>query len=334
MTFAQAAVYFVREACLNLLRSWKISLLAILTIAVSLFLAGVFFLVSGNLGQVIQRWQGESKIVVYLESGSSETDRERIRERLEAAPWTSGIEAVSSESARERFRETFPSLADLLEGWGEEPLPASLEVSLDWQRLDEPELEAWLRELHAAPAVTMVDDDRDWLGQLEAVVLVLRGLGTLLGGILLLTAIFTISSVIRLTAYLYRDEIAVMRLVGATEFFIRGPLYMEGLLQGLAGALLALVTLLGLHTLIVRRSVDSLLASVLASEFLSVSQLLVLTGLGGPAGLGGAISSLRREDLGETAETTTQVWATKCSGAVAAAGSSQSGCSRRPPVCR
>ena len=80
----------------------------------------------------------------------------------------------------------------------------------------------------------MVDDDRDWLRQLEGVVQVVRTVGMALVAVLLLAAIFTIASVIRLTAYLYRDEIGVMRLVGATELFIRGPFYVEGLVQGRA----------------------------------------------------------------------------------------------------
>ena len=167
----------------------------------------------------------------------------------------------------------------------------------------------------------MVDDDRDWLGQLRAVVLVIDALGLVLGGVLLVAAIFTISSVIRLTAYLYRDEIAVMRLVGATEFFIRGPFYLEGLFQGLAGGVLAVAALLGAHAFLTRGGADSLLMSFLASRFLGPATLLALIGLGGLAGLVGAVSSLRKEDLGETAET-------------AGVGAKQQKGGRSPPLSR
>ena len=81
----------------------------------------------------------------------------------------------------------------------------------------------------------MVDDDRDWVAQLEGVLQVIGAVGLGVVAVLMVAAIFTIASVIRLTAYLYRDEIGVMRLVGATELFIRGPFYVEGLLQGLLG---------------------------------------------------------------------------------------------------
>ena len=92
-----------------------------------------------------------------------------------------------------------------------------------------------------------------------------------------------------------------MRLVGATEFFIRGPFYMEGLLQGLAGGALATGALAGAHSLVIERHAETTL-SLLAADFLSPAELLALVGLGGLAGLVGAVTSLRKETLGQTAE--------------------------------
>ena len=303
MTFLQAVVYFLREASSNLIRSWKISLLAISTIALSLFLAGVFLLVSGNLRQLIAGWGEESKIVVYLETAVPDVEKKRLLSLLGQSPWVLHIEAVTAETARERFEQAFPSLSSLLDGWGDDPLPPTLEVVLDRQReIDRDTFDAWIGELSEDPTVAMVDDDRDWLSQLEAVVFALEALGMILGGLLLATAVFTISSVIRLTAYLYRDEIAVMRLVGATEFFIRGPFYMEGLLQGLAGGTGAVMALAGTHSVMTVRYSEATL-SLLAARFLSPVELLSLVALGGLAGAVGAIASLRRETLGQTAET-------------------------------
>ncbi|HEX9731401.1 MAG TPA: permease-like cell division protein FtsX [Thermoanaerobaculia bacterium] len=306
MSFAQAFAYFFQEACQSLVRSWKVSLLAVLTITVSLFLGGVFLLVSGNLETMISRWRAESKIVVYLEAGAADADHGSLLGTLREAPWATGVELVSSATARQRFRHAFPSLADLLEGWGEEPLPSSFEVSLDLARMErgvaQGAFAAWIERIRADPAVSMVDDDRDWLEQLEAVVLVIQGLGMVLGAILLATAVFTISSVIRLTAYLYRDEIAVMRMVGATEFFIRGPFYLEGFLQGIVGSLAAVGALFGAFRFLVERGESSALASVLTAQFLGPAEIALLVGVGALAGMIGAVTSLRKESLGQTAE--------------------------------
>lgn len=302
MSFRQAIAYFAREALVNLFRGWKVSTLAILTIAVSLFLAGVFLLLSSNVRRVVEDWRGESKIVIYLENGIDAASTRSLERQVTSMPWTVTVVAVTPDVAKRRFREAFPSMGDLLDGWGEEPLPASLEVSLDWSRVETAALESWLETIRADPAVTMVDDDRDWLSQLETVVLVIEGIGVLVGSILLLTAVFTISSIIRLTAYLYRDEIAVMRLVGATEFFIRGPFYMEGLLQGLAGGCIATAALYGAHSLVFDGAPETLLGSILAPRFLRPEQQIFLVALGGLAGLAGALVSLRREKLAEPAE--------------------------------
>ncbi len=300
MSFLKALRYFLREATVNLLRSWKVSLLAVLTIAVSLFIGGAFLLVSGNLAASVERWRGELRVVIYLRPDTSEAELRRLAAEAARGPGVASVEPVTAAAARRRFREIFPGLSDLVAGWQEEPLPASLELGLDDRRGRPgrpPMRAAWLDAWRKRPEVTLVDDDREWLGQLETVVAVVRTAGLALVGGLLGAAIFTIASVIRLTAYLHHEEIGIMRLVGATEFFIRGPFYAEGLLQGLIGGVLASGALYGVHQALQARGQSSLFSSVLALDFLSPQQVALLVLLGGAAGLFGAVASLRREAL-------------------------------------
>jgi cell division transport system permease protein len=215
-----------------------------------------------------------------------------------------GVELVGREAALERFRSQFPSLEDVLGDWEEQPLPAALEASLDSARLNEQAFQSWLEEVRAHQATALVDDDRDWLEQVSRVVAMLRAVGFALAGALLLAAIFTTASVVRLTAYLYLDEIAVMRLVGATEFYIRGPFYAEGLLQGLLGGLLSVAALNLSQGLLRGQGVGGaeLWLPQLVSRPLNVGQQILLVVIGGVAGLLGAVLSLRREKLDPTAE--------------------------------
>jgi cell division transport system permease protein len=297
LSFLQAVAYFFREALVNLLRSWKVSLLAVLTITVSLLLGGIFLVASRNLSEAVERWRGEMKVVLYLKPDAPAAQLAQLATQVKAsAPWAPSVEAVSAAAARQRFQESFPSLAGLAEGWEDEPLPASIEVALGDQQ--PARIDSWLETWRKRPEIAMVDDDREWLGQLEAVLTVVRGVGLVLGGGLLGAAIFTIASIIRLTAYLHHEEISVLRLVGATEFYIRGPFYAEGFLQGLVGGGLATAGLYGLYQAFQARVADSALGAVLAGEFLSWRQALFLVFLGGLAGLFGAVISLRRESLG------------------------------------
>jgi cell division transport system permease protein len=296
VSLARALRYFVREACLNLLRSWRVSLLAVLTIAVSLVLGGAFLLASHNLAGSVEGWRSKMRVVIYLKPGTPAADLSRLAAAARAVPWVAGVDVVSAAAARRRFRDTFPSLADVIDSGEGEPLPASLEVALRRAQAEASGLDAWLADWRRRPEVAMVDDDRDWLGQVETAVAVVRAVGLVLGGILLGAAIFTIASIIRLTAYLHHEEIAIMRLVGATEFFIRGPFYVEGLIQGLIGGALASAGLYAGYHFVHARS-RSLLAAVLAGQFLSLRQLGLLLLLGALAGLIGAVASLRRESL-------------------------------------
>lgn len=298
MTLWRALRYFLREAGVSLVRSWKVSLVAVLVIAVSLFVGGVFLVVAGNLARVVERARDESRVVVYFAPTTSEEASERLAGELTAEPWVASVRTVSAEEARRRFVEIFPGLADLVADDGSGSLPSSLELLLAPEAEAE-EVAARLEELRARRAVTMVDDDRDWVAQLSAVVAVVRGLGLTLGGVLLGAAVFTIGSVIRLTAYLYEEEITIMRLVGATEFYIRGPFYAAGLLQGVLGGAAAAVMLPIAFWLGAERLGSSLLGRLLLAAPPSPAQLLGLTGLGAAAGLVGSILSLRREGLGE-----------------------------------
>lgn len=295
MNLGQALAYFLREALIGLARGWKTSLLAVMTIGFSLFLAGIFLLVSINLGSMVDTWRDESRIMVYLEEGSAGEDLTRVATLIESLPWVTAARPVLEDEARARFIAAYPSMADLLEGWDQDPLPASVAVEPNWQAVDAATLATTTASWREDPAVASVDDDRDWLAQLETVTTMLRGLATVVGGVLLTTAVFTIASVIRLAAHQHRDEITVLRLVGATEFYIRGPFYAEGAIQGTLGGLTAVGALAAIFVALQKRFGDGLLGSLVASRFLSPSLLVGLVALGAAAGLAGAILSLGRE---------------------------------------
>jgi cell division transport system permease protein len=304
VTFRRALAYFFREAATGLVRSWKVSLVAVATIAVSLFVGGVFLVVGGNLAQVAERAKQDVRVVVYFDptaagGGGEQTDAmEALAEEAQSKPWVRRTTLVSAAEARQRFVEIFPGLAELLER-DSEALPPSVEIGVAPDAASAPGYAEWLDALHQAPGVSMVDDDREWIGQLRALVAVVRGLGLALGGILLGAAVFTIGSVIRLTTYLYEEEITIMRLVGATEFFIRGPFYTEGLIQGFLGGAVAAGGLWVAFQVAARRLEGALLGSLALAKPPSVEDLLLLAALGAAGGLIGAIISLRGENLGE-----------------------------------
>jgi cell division transport system permease protein len=297
LTFSRAVLYFFAEATRNLLRSWRVSLLAVSTIAVSLLVGGSFLLVASNIRELVEAWRDSARVVVYLRAGLDTTTVPELSRLLREPAWVGEVVEVRPADAKARFEATFPSLAELIGVVGEHPLPASFEVAFDSTTLVDRDFDAWIEQIRSQPEVEVVDDDRDWVRQLARAADLLRLIGAVLGLILLIAAMFTIGSVIRLTAFLYRDEIAVMRLVGATELFIRGPFYAEGVLQGLLGGASALGGLYGLWRLALPQLEGSIVGLTLGAEFLAPSEQIGLVVLGTIAGLAGAIASLNRESF-------------------------------------
>jgi cell division transport system permease protein len=300
VTLLQALAYFFVEAGRGLLRAWRASTIAILTIALSIYVGSFVLLVTGNLTRATSEWKQELRVTVYLEEGTTEPERLAIEAALTRPEWIGESKRVSSQAAGRRFAESFPRLSDLAAS-GDLALPESLEATL-LASPPENELSLWKAELAELPGVELVDDDRQWLTSLSRLVGATRTLGLVVGFGLLIAAAFTIASVVKLTAYLFLEEITVLRLVGATEFFIRGPFYTTGLLQGLVGGLIALGVLWVTRWSIASRAADAFWQPLLIGDFLSPAAQVGLVALAASAGFAGAFVSLRKERLDTRSE--------------------------------
>ena len=297
MRFWKALGYFVAEAWLSVWRSWKISLVAVLTIGVSLFLCGAFLVTFRNLSRTVSDWRDEVAVVVYLARDAPRAQVEDLRFVLGAPVWVTSLEEVTVEEAARRFEGTFPQLAELARVGEGELFPASLEAMVDPERIDAAQFEEWVAGVRLHPAALQVDADQEWLDQLAAAVRVVRAGGIVLGVVLLAAAALTTSSILRLIAHAHREEIAIMRLVGATEFYIRGPFYFEGLFHGVAGALLAIAGIvLGFRAL---PTESTLVMSLFFARPARADELGLVLAAGALIGASGAVLSLRRERGGD-----------------------------------
>jgi cell division transport system permease protein len=297
MAALRALVYFCQEALTSLWRSRLISALSVGSIAVSLFVLGAFLTVASNLDAVVTRWTEKVEVTFYLDDALDVPSREALARRVRLHPAVEGVEVVSREQALERFRTLFKDLDTLPEDLGANPFPASLEVRLRSDQQSADAINRLVQEFQKAPGVEEVQYDLLWIQRLSTAVRLVRGVGAFLGAVLVLAGIFTISNVIRLTVYARQDELDIMRLVGATRAYVKGPFIVEGILQGALGGLVS-VALLWLAFRIAAR--DALAASDLlgrAVVFLPM-ELCVLIVLGGMAvGLLGSLISLGRTQV-------------------------------------
>jgi len=287
-------VYFLRKALENIWTNPFLSLVTLSTIAISMLILGLFSLIYLNVQQSLHQMGGELQITAYLQETISSEQAEVLRSKVADWPEVEGITYISKEQALARFRSQLREYAGILEGLKENPLPASLELTLMPQYGRSGNIKELSTRLGRLSGVAEVQYGRKWMAKLRVFVEVMKLVGITVGGLLLIATIFVISNTIKLTFYSRREELEIMRLVGATDFFIKAPFLIEGLLHGLGGALLAAGGL-SLLILFLFSHLDLPLRLAVMAGSLPMGQLVAgFLGLGLLLGVLGSMVSLRR----------------------------------------
>ncbi len=276
--------YLVAEGIQSLARRRISGSVAVVIMASSLLMLAIFSLVTINLDRVLQTVRGGVDVVVYLDDAIHPDDLERLRKDLLA---TVGVEQVSylgREQALERFRIELGDDAELLQALQENPLPASLELRLSPEGQDADRLRALTASIEEYPGVEEVVAQIEWVQRLDRFARIFLVVDLVIGVVVLLSALFVISNTVRLTVEEKAAQVEIMRLVGATNAFIRTPFVISGALQGAMAGLIAMAVL-ELARRVVQTQIDGVyffgpqqvLGFILLSTFLgSVGSLFAL----------------------------------------------------------
>jgi cell division protein FtsX len=249
-------------------RNPLIQMIAVGTIALSLVLVGVVALVAQNVGRLASSWGGDVQMTVYLEDGTSAERGQQIGAALGKLPGVDHVRNVDSREAYDRLRRSLGGRAALLDGVEETFLPASIEVALKPGVADVIRAHPAFERLRHAPGVEDVELNGDWVTRLRTVENLLRDAGLAAGFLVLCACLYIVGSTIRLGVFARRDEIEILKLVGATPGFVKGPFLVEGALQGALGTGLAVSLLYALY-LLAQPRVESALSGLLAAVPLS-----------------------------------------------------------------
>ncbi|WP_018132057.1 permease-like cell division protein FtsX [Effusibacillus pohliae] len=225
----------IREGLKNMGRNGWMTFAAIGSVVVSLLILGVFLTVAMNLQALTKDVESQVQMDVFILQGTSRADIQKVEDKLKALPGVKSVEFVAKEDAVKQMVEKYKEHRDLFSGLEmENPLPDKFVVKAENPR-DTLKLADQIRTF---PFVEKVKDGRDTVEKLFRVMDVVRWVGGALIVGLALTAVFLISNTIKITIYSRRREIEIMKLVGATNWFIRWPFFFEGLLMGALGALI------------------------------------------------------------------------------------------------
>jgi cell division transport system permease protein len=230
-----------REALLSFRRAPLLSVLSITTIAFSLFTLGLFGLVAINLRQALQGLEERVEIVAFVLRGTPAETITLATQDIAAFPEVQDVTFVSEEQALARARRELVEFRDAYRDLQVNPLPASIEVRLKPGNRDAATVERVAQRLRGFGFVNDVRYGRDWVQKLDHLRNITGIVGLVIGLAFAAVAVVIIGVTIRLTLLQRAREISIMRLVGATNWFIRGPFLLEGALKGLLGGLLSLV---------------------------------------------------------------------------------------------
>lgn len=239
--------YFVRRALLNIRQNVLVNVLTIGTIALALLIVSLFLLVFVNLESTADEWSGKIQVTTYFDKEPDPAELSVLMNRVKAIEGTAKVVFVGKLDAMKRFRSRLKGQESLLEGVPADVLPSSLEISLKRKSREDGAIEAYVARLKKVPGISEVQYGDEWVKRFNAFMNFLRFVGALLAAFLLLAVLFIVSNTIKLTIYARKEELELMELVGATRLFIKAPFLIEGVIQGAAGALLALLVLVGAY---------------------------------------------------------------------------------------
>ena len=230
-----------REVFLPFRRLPLLSVLSITTIAFSLFTVGLFGLVAINLREALRGLEARVEIVAFVLRGTPPETITVAAQDVATFPEVQSVAYVSEDQALARARQELVEFRDAYRDLQTNPLPASIEIRLKEGFRDARHAEVVADRLRSFPFVEDVRFGRDWVQRLDHIRNLAGVLGLIIGAAFAAVAMVIIGVTIRMTMMQRAREIRIMRLVGATNWFIRGPFLLEGALKGLLGGVLAIL---------------------------------------------------------------------------------------------
>ena len=255
---------YFRETASGLRRNGIVAFAAMSTAFIALFLFGLALLIAREFNLVIDAWTGNVQVAVYLTDSANPDTVKLLTDKLEALPAVGDVTYESKDQACERFAELFANQPVFVENVDCNVLPASLRVNLaepsQFQQISVA-MECSIDDTGAqvcGPGVDQVADYREVLSRLVAITRVLS-VGILsIAVIMLASAVALIANTLRMGMFARRKEIGIMRLVGATNWRIRVPFLIEGLVESLLGAAAAIFTLFLVKVIFIDRLRDEI----------------------------------------------------------------------------
>jgi cell division transport system permease protein len=287
-------IYYFKHAYLNIVSNRVIHAISIGTITMSLLLFGSFVLLFLNVNNwLLERGQSLS-MSVYVKEGIDQAAREQIEAQLKKTPGVELKGFISKEEAMMDLIEGLGAQSRFLDGLQDNPLPASFEIvfkDLNSHGINAKEMKEKLEKIEG---IDEVQYSEQWIERFEGLLYILEVVGFIIGSFLCLAVLFITTNTIKLTIYSRREEIEILKLVGATDWFVKIPFLIEGAVQGLLGGILALLSLFLVYFLFALKEIHVIGLPVWEIVFLPGGYLVFILSLGLALGFVGSLIAVGR----------------------------------------
>ena len=263
-------IYFKR-ALRDIQNHKLLNIITVITIALSVLIIGSFFLFFGNVSSILGNWEKGIRMMVYINSDLSEEKRLKIKEKIVKIEGIREIRFISKNAALKHLKKQMKRHSSLFENLKENPLPDAFEIQTIWENQTIKNLEKIARKIEKISFVKDVEYGEKWFQRFNNLYSFFRFTGYSLSCLFFMAVIFIVANTIRLILYSRGEEIGIIRLVGATDNFIKIPFYLEGIIQGVLGGIIGLVILFIAFILISSSISQEFSAEALTIRFLSFS---------------------------------------------------------------
>lgn len=267
---------FVKKALADIQSNRFLNFITIITISLSILVVSVFMLFFENATRVIEVWNQGGRAMVYLEKSFSMDKLPLLEEQIKGLGEIDSMVFISKAQALEKLENEMSSRTEFFKTLQENPLPDAMEIKMKSYGNFE-QVQALAGQIETLDLVESVEYGQGWLGRFIHIFNLFKMTGYAMCSLFLLIALFITANTVRLAFYSRRLEVEIMRLVGATEGFIKTPFYVEGIFQGFFGGVLGLVILLA-GFLTISSGIEQNVAALLYIDirFLSLPSILVI----------------------------------------------------------
>jgi len=288
------APYFIRQAIQNVRKNWLVHVVGVSTMVISFLIFGAFLLLFYNADSWIHGWGDSLSMSVYLEDGIDGTAKEKVLSLIRGIPGAHIERTITKKQAFLDLKRALGREANILDGLPRNPLPASIEVVFRPLEGNKPDPGKLRKKLETLAGVEEVQYSEEWLNRFEGLMRVFRLAGLIIGGLLGLGVLFIVTNTIKLTIYSRQEEIGIMKLVGATDWFVKTPFLIEGSIQGVVSGFLSILILYSGYIILSVKKADILGLALLDFVFIPNSYTLTIFLVSVALGLLGSFIALGR----------------------------------------